>query len=485
MPSMLRLLLFTPSVVGLALLAASVSGAPAARPDVAWEEIARGGAAPDRAHHSMIYDPVNQLFWSFGGVQGDPDSSDFEDTLLRLDATLPDAKWQVVPIPDGKPPALAFHTAVYDSKRQRMLVYGGLTERDGFTSQTVASGTAFWALDLRNPDAVAWSRSNAGNVPVDRFAHAAVYLPELDAMIVAGGAQSFGTLTSSVYAIQLGTRPVSALRLPNAGFNIRAGHNLVYDTVGQRLLAYGGLSRFDPLTAQSDVVWLDLSKGLEAAGDWRRLTTASTGLKRAFMAAAFDPLRRLWWVQGGSESSTNVQRDLSVLDLTTDPPTWVRTQVVRNGPLERFGHAALWDGPRDRAVFQGGAPDDQRTVANTYLLTMLDAIATPTATGQSTGVPTVSTPTGTLTPATASPTPGTATATVLPSATPTATGDLATATPTATMPPMDTPTSTPTDTEAPTATATPSATATNLHPATGEIFLPFLLKPRRPAARTG
>jgi hypothetical protein len=489
----LHLLLMIPiTVASLMLWTGSATSAPAARPDVAWEETAKGGAAPDRAYHSMIYDPVNQLFWSYGGVQGDPTASDFKDTLLRLDATMPDAKWQVVPIESGKPPALAFHTAVYDSKRQRMLIYGGLQERNGFTSASVASGTGFWALDLRNPDAVAWTRGNAGNIPVDRFAHAAVYLPDLDVMIVAGGAQSFATLTSTVYAIQLSARPITALRLPNAGFNIRAGHMLTYDAVGQRLLAYGGLSRFDPLTTQNDVVWLDLSKGLEAAGDWRRLSTTSTGLKRAFMAAAFDPLRRLWWVQGGSESTSNVQRDLSVLDLNTEPPTWVRTQEVRNGPLERFGHAAQWDGPRDRAVFQGGSSDNERTVTNTYLLKMLDALATPTATGSATAAATTGTPTGTPTGTASavptSPTPGTGTATVLPSdtaaATATATEDPGTPSATATATQVDTPTVTPTATELPTETATPTATASTSDPA-GKIYLPFLLKPRRPAARTG
>jgi hypothetical protein len=477
----------------LALAGLSLAAVRAERPEVEWTELARGGGAPSRAMHGMIYDPVNQLFWLYGGVSGDVQGSDFSDALYKMDASLVGARWELVNVASTKPPALAFHSAVYDSKRQRMVVYGGLTERED-TMASVLPGATVWFLDLRDPANPTWTRSNAGGVPVDRFAHAAAYVPEADALVVSGGASSFSTLTSSNYALMLGERPLRWVRLSNAGFNVRAGHLLLHDPAGQRLLAYGGLSEFSPLSTVSDVVWLDLAGGLAAAGDWRRLTTGSPGLKRAFMAGAYDPLRRLWWVEGGIESDNRMLRDLSVLDLTADPPLWVRTQVVRNGPLERLGHVAAWDGPRDRALFQGGSPDNALTVGTTYQLGMLGGAPTPSATGPT---PTGPTPTGpTPTPPSPTATAGTGTATTATAtdsatATATGTGVGATDTPTATgSPPVDTATPTgtepPPDTATPTSTPTASATSGPPSPTPGptiedepSLFLPLLFKPRQ------
>ncbi len=461
---------------GWVLLSATAAGTPfvatmpAGVPDAEWLEIARGGQRPDRALHSMIYDEVNQLFWIYGGVEGDYNGSRFRDTLFRLDATDPEAQWQLVSASGTKPPPLAFHTATYDSMRQRMLVYGGLTDRSG-TGQSVASGTSLWSLDLEDPEAVSWSRQAAHGIPVDRFAHAAAYVPELDALIVSGGGQTLQSLTSTNYALLLGARPLEWVRLANAGFNVRAGHLLLYDAVGQRLIAYGGASDLNQITSLNDVIYLDISKGLDAESSWRRLSTSSPAVRRAFMAGAFDPLRQQWWVQGGIESSDRFSRDLSVLDLSVDPPAWIRTQTIYNGPLERFAHVAAWDGPRDRAVFQGGTPDNAFTVPDTRALVLLSAI-TPTATPEA----------------------ATATATVVASATATSTSTATvpgqTSTPTSTDPPAvtDTPTDTPTATDEAPATATPTvepsatplatATGTEIGPPPLALYLPFAQKPR-------
>jgi hypothetical protein len=434
---------------GVALLASPAMGVRASRPDVAWHEIARGGTVPDRALHTMIYDSAHQLFWAFGGVQAAYSSNQFRNTLFKLDATKPEALWQLVPISGLQPPPIEMHTAVYDDTRQRMIVYGGLTDRSGFTSQTVAPGTSVWLLDLKDAAKPSWSRVSVPGMPLDRFAHAAVYVPELDAMVVSGGAQTFSSFTNSNYALLLGKTPLQWIRLSNVGFNARAGHVLVYDAVGQRLVAYGGFNSFDPAATLSEAVWLDLSKGLDKAGDWHRLNTATPGLSRGFMAAAFDPERRLWWVQGGVQSDSTYLNDLSVLDLSVNPPTWTRTQVVHNGPLVRFAHVAAWDPVRDAAVFEGGTPDNQTTLGSTYQLAMVPGAVTPTATAL---------------PDTATPTPmATEPPTVTPS--PTAT-ELSTTTPPTPFGDTDTPTPT---TEQPSATPSPSITPA----AEWHVFLPW------------
>ncbi len=429
-------------LLGLAGLAGGLASA-ASIPDVEWQLLPDG---PDRALHAMVYDAANQMLWSFGGIEADATSNDFRNSVYRLDLQNPDALWERMPISGLQPPPLAFHTAIYDPLRQRMVVYGGLLDRNGFSSQRPADGNTVWFLDLSNPDDPTWSRESVPGNGTDRFAHAAVYVPELDAMIVSGGLSTFSNARSDNYALLLGEEPMRWVRLANAGFNYRAGHALLHDADGQRLLAYGGLSDLNNVKTLSDIVALDLSQGLDGANQWLRVTPATPSLARAFMATAFDPDRRLWWVHGGLVDNNRFLRDLSVLDLNTAKPEWTRTQVVYNGPLDRFAHTAVWDEPRQRMIVQGGTPDNNVTLRDTRALVYLDvgaptATATVSDTPMSTATTAVSdTPTatamatGTTTTATATGTTTTATATATTLASPTPTLDNPTNTPTATTP---------------------------------------------------
>jgi plastocyanin len=105
--------------------------------------------------------------------------------------------------------------------------------------------------------------------------------------------------------------------------------------------------------------------------------------------------------------------------------------VTYNGPLDRLLHAAAWDPVRDRGLFQGGSPDNVRTVRDTRALNVLGS-EVPTATASATATA----PTATATEATATAPTATATATVT----------------------SEGPTSTATYGSTPTSTGTPTAT---------------------------
>jgi len=145
--------------------------------------------------------------------------------------------------------------------------------------------------------------------------------------------------------------------------------------------------------------------------------------------------------------------------LSTDAPEWTRTQVVYNGPLERFGHAGVWDGMRQRMIVQGGTPDNAATLKDTRALAYVDDVATATATDA---------PSATVT----------ASATVGTSVIPTASATSTAATPTSSATPGTTPTGqTPAATDEATATATQPgiATATPAGTETRLLYLPTLL----------
>ncbi|HEY3155145.1 MAG TPA: kelch repeat-containing protein, partial [Candidatus Eisenbacteria bacterium] len=149
----------------------SLSGAPA------WTQLTPAGAGPGaRDYHRAIYDPALNSMVLFGGHQFFPTATYFNDTWsLSLSGTL---AWSQIPPPDPLPSARLGMSMVYDSTRDRILVYGG-----GDATGTLGDA---WALSLSGSPT--WAQAApTGNVPPARVAHAAVYDPSSDQMVIYGG----------------------------------------------------------------------------------------------------------------------------------------------------------------------------------------------------------------------------------------------------------------------------------------------------------
>ena len=333
--------------------------APAQLPQHRWVELAGGGTAPELVHHTMVFDPGGDHYWIYGGVVGDAVTGPLSDVLLRRDATDPAADWQVVQAQGDRPPPLAYHSAVYDARRQRMLLYGGIESRDGATLR-LAQKDSVWALDLRYPNRVRWDKVSAPGAALGRFGHAALYLQDFDAMLLSGGGTEDLRVLDDQVALVLGDDRPRWMSLAGAGIGPRIGHGLVYDSGGKRLIAFGGLASIagSPDTGQAigRAVSLDLSVGLAAPDlTWQDLKASGTpAAARAYMGAVLDPVRQHWWLQGGTERSRLPLRDLSVLDLSTAPARWYRSPLGDPGPL-RWGQAAVWDYLGPRLVIHGGS----------------------------------------------------------------------------------------------------------------------------------
>ncbi len=333
--------------------------APAELPQHRWVELAGGGTAPELIHHTMVFDPGSDHYWVYGGIVGDAVAGPLSDALLRRDATDPAADWQVVQAQGDRPPPLAYHSAVYDARRQRMLLYGGIESRDG-TTLRLGQKDSVWALDLRYPNHVRWDKVSVPGAAVERFGHAALYLQDFDAMLLSGGGTENLQVLDDQAALVLAEDRPRWMSLAGAGIGARIGHGLVYDSGGKRLIAFGGLASIagspDTGLAIGRAVSLDLSKGLAAPGlVWQELEASGTpAAARAYMGAVLDPIRQHWWLQGGTDRSRLPLRDLSVLDLSTKRARWYRSPLGDQGPL-RWGQAAVWDYLGLRLVIHGGS----------------------------------------------------------------------------------------------------------------------------------
>jgi hypothetical protein len=147
--------------------ALSLSGTPA------WTQLAPTGTPPSaRWSHSAIYDPIRDRALVFGGFNGSSYPSDIRALSLAGTPT-----WTQL-APTGTPPtARKDHSAIYDSVRDRMLVFGGY-----------ASGypTEVRALSLAGTPA--WTQlAPTGTPPSGRESHTAIYDQARDRMVVFGG----------------------------------------------------------------------------------------------------------------------------------------------------------------------------------------------------------------------------------------------------------------------------------------------------------
>jgi Kelch motif protein/flagellar hook capping protein FlgD/galactose oxidase-like protein len=202
-----------------------LSGAPH------WSPLATAGSLPARrANHSAVFDPLRDRMLVFGGNT----EAGAMDDLWALTFSVP-ATWTQL-TPAGTPPsARAFHSAVYDLVRDRVLVFGGL-DAEGPRHDV-------WALSLSGgPE---WQLLPVtGTPPSDRFLQSAIYDPERDRLLVFGGTDLFHYDNDCV-ALNLGGGAAEWTPLTTAGAPpvARDGHGAIYDPVGDRMIVFGGWAR--------------------------------------------------------------------------------------------------------------------------------------------------------------------------------------------------------------------------------------------------
>jgi hypothetical protein len=183
-----------------------------------WDIIEAEGEPPaQRYRHSAVYDPVRDRMIVFGGK----DSTLLNDAwALDLSGT---SRWSRLDVA-GTPPSPRYgHTAIYDPVRDRMIVFGG---DDGHRCNDT------WALDLSGPPT--WSRlSPTGLLPTGRRSATAVYDPRRDRMVVLGGHSKL--FEHDCWSLALaGTPAWTRLESSNQPPVARRGHAAVYEPAARR-----------------------------------------------------------------------------------------------------------------------------------------------------------------------------------------------------------------------------------------------------------
>jgi len=351
-------------------------------PGSSWSQLHPGLPVepPVRLAASIFMDIPHDQLLLFGGTYDDISGSSDTWSLSLSDPTF----WTPVNAGGPSPPGRFSHASVFDSKRNRELIYGGYG--GGFLHD-------LWALDLSGP--ASWSKLNDFGVPLDALG--AVYDPVGDRMVIFGGSDGasrhnevwwfplddpapfwhlqsttgptipprsgFGcaydptrqamwviggevqdnTGSIDVWRLSLATMewtPVATFGTPPSP---RWGLSLVYDSGFDRLLLFGGV---DLVQWHNDVWQLSLS----GTPSWAMLTPNGTPpAPRVWSGVTIDPTRQRLIVDGGNSSF--VFGDTWALEIDKPvpaAPSWIASEPITGGIR------VSWYAP------QGGAAEVQR-----------------------------------------------------------------------------------------------------------------------------
>jgi len=197
---------------------------------VAWTQIVVVGGTPDgRGAPSLIYDPVRDRLIMFGGFHGDMDDSVWVLPLSGVPA------WSRFYPPGGPPPKRGTHAAIYDPIRDRMIIFGGGGD-EGIYNDT-------WALSLSGT--MAWvNLQPQGPLPPVRQLLCGVYDSRRDRLVVYGGWPSGDmgdTPLDDTWALSLAGDPAWTELLPSGAAPAARAVPGVYDAAGDAMVFFGGM----------------------------------------------------------------------------------------------------------------------------------------------------------------------------------------------------------------------------------------------------
>ena len=237
-----------------------------------WAQINPSGQAPNPRHgHTATFDPLRRRIIVIAGQSGR-----FFGDAWAYD--IQGNAWIQLSENSSGPSPRYGHSAIYDPKRDRIVISHGFTSEQGRFDDT-------WALDLTNNS---WRDISPAARPLRRCLHHAVYVPQNDQMLLYGGCSSGygpcpqGDLWSFDLAKNQWTEISTAVRPAP-----RQRYGMVFDENRRKLVLFGGLGgpplndtwEYDPASA----AWTQITPGGDVPAPRYRLeATFATNLGTAF-----------------------------------------------------------------------------------------------------------------------------------------------------------------------------------------------------------
>lgn len=276
-------------------IAPAISNLPGSGQAFNWVKINPSGATPSpRVGHQMVYDSARNKVILFGGqtTQGALFGGQNLTGQLLNDIWEWDGAtmtWaQITPAGGPVPPARSFFAMAYDPSRGKVVLYGGKV--DAIYHST--SGDT-WEWD---PAARTWTGFPGADTIVYGGLRASqmAYDPNLHQVIMFGGQAYWGGHNGATHAWTGSTW----VQKSGAGPFARIGHAMVTDSARSRVVLFGGYDylvnypagAFDPDTWEWD------------GTGWHQIAAAGPGT-RVGVAMAYDPARHVTVLFGGGNAN--------------------------------------------------------------------------------------------------------------------------------------------------------------------------------------
>jgi hypothetical protein len=369
---------------------ASLSPAAALRNDV-WELVdgtwinrspGSGDAPSPRDFAALAYDSVRQRTVLFGGNDGVGALND----VWEWDGT----SWLEVtpPLSESAPSIRCGHAMVFDTRRGRMVVFGGLTGATGSYCNSGTASSETWEWDgrhwhqrsgewpgLRIGAAMAWDPTHHAALlfggyegaawapgtwlwdgedwhdvtvgttqePALRAEPALVFDPDSNKIVLFGGRDSAGA-KNDMWEWDGDVRDWSPVTPTSGGApDPRSQHSLAYDEEHHRLVVFGGVD---------SAVMNDLWTWDRAAGTWDGPVVAASPAARLLAGMAFIPTRGVVLYGGNSGTYPAALADTWFWD----GAIWT-TLTSGLSPTARWGHGLTRDPSRGSLLLFGGIDD--------------------------------------------------------------------------------------------------------------------------------
>jgi len=288
---------------------------------IVWDRLFPTGEAPlPRWGAATVYDPVRRRMIVFGGFGGQA----LDDTwALELAGT---PRWTHI-IPHGLPPSARYAaTAVYDSRRDGMILFGGnaTSEDEPYALHDT------WFLSFAEGDS--WiPLSTKGLIPAGRWYSAGVYDPLRDRMLVLWG-RDRSNARPDCLSLDLANGLVWQGYTPDGGGAIsRYGHSMVYAPDFDQAIITGGRT-YDPY-------------GDGAGPDWYLNFAAPAGGSPPPMSGP--PFALLGMSPNPTHAGVDVAFDLPATTTVRARIYDARGRLVRDLPTREYTpgrHVLVWDG---------------------------------------------------------------------------------------------------------------------------------------------
>jgi hypothetical protein len=261
-----------------------------------------------------------------------------------------DQVWERIPPDPNRAPYLLVASAVYDAQRRRMLVFGGNANNPSSFAGEYKNDV--WGFSLAG--APRWTRVDIpGPAPRPRGWASVVLDTRRNRMIVFGGRSAGEELLNDCWAWPLdGSTGWVRLDPKGEAPKARFGHTAIYDERQDRIIVFGGNEDRNPGTSPplNDLWSLDLS-GL---GSWHELHPAGVQPPgRMWHAAVFDSRRDRMVLFGGLSPSQWDTADLWTLSLDGEP-AWTQIEAQGAWPDPRSEASVTVDEEADQMLLFGG-----------------------------------------------------------------------------------------------------------------------------------